>query len=228
MKTRTTLAATTLAAAVAVAGLLLAAGGLLHPQADADAGYEQALAGMFGASAWTASHGLTMAGFVLASLALAALLRDVGRGWSAAARTAGWAVVAAAALAAVESVPHLLASSEADALVSGDSTPLTDVHALLQAVSTPAFGLAVAALALITARDRTLGNGRIAAAAATIGGLAFALAGPLLVVTKDPAFSPLFAGSATLAIWLALAGIRTSRRLRGDATARALEVAPAR
>ena len=228
MKIRTTFSSATLAGALAVAGLLLAAGGLMHPQADADAGYEQALAGMFGASAWTASHGLTMAGFLLLSVALAALLRNLGRGWTAPARIAGWGVVAAAGLAAVESVPHLLASSEADALLRGDATPLTDLHALLQVVSTPAFGLTLAALALTTARDRTLGNGRIAAAVATIGGLAFALAGPLMVLTEDPAVSPLFAGAAALAVWLVLAGARTSRRLRDDATSRPLEVLAAR
>ena len=218
---------TTFAAALTAGGLLLAAGGLMHPQADAEKSYEEALAGMFGASAWTASHGLTMAGFLLVSVAMAALLRKVAHGWTTPARIAGWAVVAGAGLAAVESLPHLLASSEGDALLRGDTTPLTDLHAVLQAVSTPAFGLAVAALALTTARDRTLGNGRIAAAVATVGGIAFALAGPLLAITKDPALSPLFAGAAALAVWIVLAGARTTSRLREDATARAVHSAHA-
>jgi hypothetical protein len=225
MKTEpeTASAAPTLAVGLAAAGSLLAAGGLMHPRADTEAGYDQALAGMFAASAWTASHALTMAGFVLIAVALAALLRTLGQGWTAPVRAAAWAAVAAAALAAVESVPHLLASSESDALLRGDATPLTDLHALLQAVASPAFGLSVAALALTTARDRTLGNGKIAAVVATIGGLAFAAAGPLLALTEDPAFSPLFAGSAALAVWLVLAGARTSRRLRGYATARPVD-----
>ena len=224
MNTTTTPAATTLAAAIASAGLLLAAGGLMHPQADADAGYEQALAGMFGASAWTASHALTLSGFLLLSIALAALLRSHGRGWAAPQRVAGWAVVAGAGLAAIESVPHLLASSEADALLAGGDTPLTDLHAILQAVSTPAVGLAVAALALTTARDRTLGNGRIAAAVATVGGVAFALAGPSMLATQDPALSPLFAGAAAVAVWFVLAGVRTRRRLRGGGVARSADL----
>ena len=219
--------ATTYAAALTAGGLLLAAGGLMHPHADAEAGYEQALAGMFDASAWTASHALTMAGFLLVSVAMAGLLRNVADGWTKPTRIAGWAVVAGAALAAVEALPHLLASSEGDALVRGEATPLTDLHALLQSVSTPAFGLAVAALALTTARDRTLGNGRIAAAVATAGGIAFALAGPLMAITKDPALSPLFAGAAGLAVWIALAGARTTRRLREDATARSMHSAHA-
>jgi hypothetical protein len=211
MQTRTTPPAATLAAA----GLLLAAGGLMHPHADAEAGYEQALAGMFGASAWTASHGLTLSAFLLVAVALAALLRAVGDGWAVRVRRAGWAVVAGAGLAAVEAVPHLLASTEADALLRGDATPLTDLHAVLQAVATPAFGLAVAALALTTAGDRTLGNGRVAALAGVLGGLAYALAGPLMLLTEDPALSPLFAGAAPIAVWFVLAGARTGRRLHG-------------
>jgi hypothetical protein len=195
MSTRTTAAPTTLAAALTASGLLLAAGGFMHPQADADAGYEQALAGMFGASAWTASHALTLAGFLLLAGVLAGLLLRLGGGWSARQRIAGWAVVAAASLAAIESVPHLLASSESDALLRGDATAAHRRPRAAAGVSTPAFGLAVAALALATAGDRTLGNGRVAAAVATIGGLAFALAGPLMAITKDPALSPLFAGA---------------------------------
>ncbi len=216
------------ATGLAAAGLFMAAGGMLHPQADQEAGYEQALAGMFGASAWTLSHGLVLAGFVLLAVSAAALVHDLGRGWSRAARAAGWAVVAAAGLAAVESVPHLLASSEADALVGGEATPLTDLHAVLQTVSTPAFGLSVAALALISARGRLLSNGRVAAAVAVLGGLAFALAGPLMALTEDPAFSPLFAGSAGLAVWFVLAGARTARRLRGQVTVRPLDLVAAR
>jgi hypothetical protein len=89
-------------------------------------------------------------------------------------------------------------------------------------------GLSVAALALMSARDRVLGNGRIAAAVAVAGGLAYALAGPLLLFTKDPAFSPLFAGSAALAIWVVLAGVRTARRLDEDVTVSHLDVVAAR
>ena len=214
MSTRNRYAATGLAAA----GLLMAAGGLMHPQADTGAGYEEALAGMFDASAWTLSHALVLLGFVALAVSAATVVRGLGDTWPAGVRLAGWAVAVAAVLGAVESVPHLFAASEADALRGGDATPLTDLHALLQVVTTPAVGLSVAALALTSARDRVLGNGRIAAGVATAGGVAFALAGPLLFVTDDPALSPLFAGSAALAVWLVLAGARTARRLREDAT----------
>jgi hypothetical protein len=213
---------------LAGAGLLMAAGGIMHPHADTDAGYDGALAGMFQASAWTVSHALVLFGFLLLALSMTTLVREQGHGWSSGLRLAGWAVAVAAGLAVVESVPHLFASSEADALLRGDATPLTDLHAVLGAVTTPMVGLSIAALAVIGARDRVLGNGRIAAALAVAGGLAYTLAGPLMLLTKDPAFSPLFAGSAALAIWLVLAGVRTARRLSEDATSGRLELAAAR
>ena len=208
------------------AGLLMAAGGMMHPQADADGGYEEALAGMFDASAWTVSHALVLAGLIVLALSAAGLARGAAREWTPAARTAVRAVAVAAGLAVVEAVPHLLASSEAGALRGGDATPLTDVHAVLQVLSTPALGLSVAALAVLSARDRLLTNGPIAAAVAVTGGLAYALAGPLMAVTQDPALSPLFAGSAGLAVWLVLAGARTARTAGARATT-ASRTAPA-
>jgi hypothetical protein len=215
-------------AGLAAAGLLMAAGGILHPHADTGASYESALAGMFEASAWTMSHAMVLLGFLLLSLSMATLVRERGHDWPLGLRLAGWAVAISSGLAVVESVPHLFASSEADALLSGDATPLTDLHALLGAVTTPVVGLSLAAFAVLSARDRVLANGRIAAAVAVAGGLAYALAGPLMLITADPAFSPLFAGSAALAVWLVLAGVRTARREREDVPAGHLDAVPAR
>lgn len=220
MSTRAGRAATGLAGA----GLLMVAGGIMHPQADEKASYEQSLANMFDTSVWALSHGLVLAGLLVLAVSAATLVHDLGRGWSPAVRVVGWAVAAAAGLAAIEAVPHLLAASEANALRGGEATPLTDLHAALQIASTPALGLSVAALAVMTARDRLLSNGRIAAGLAVVGGLAFALAGPLMAATQDPAFSPLFAGSAGMAVWFVLAGTRTTRRLRAQVDARPVGV----
>ena len=212
---------------LAGAGLLLAAGGLAHPRVESGATYEEGLAGMFEAAAWTASHALTLAGFLLLAVSAVALVRDLGREWSPRLRMAGWAVAGAAGLAAIETVPHLLAASEGDALLSGEAAPLTDVHAILQAITSPAVGISIVALAIISASQRNLANGKVAAAVATVGGVAFALAGPLLLLTKDPAFSPLFAGAALMAAWLVLAGARTARNVGRDAPAPQLDVVPA-
>jgi hypothetical protein len=213
---------------LAAAGLLLGAGGLLHPRVDHGVEYEQGLAGMFESSAWVASHAITLTGFLVLAVALAVLVRDLSAGWASRQRLFAWAAAAGAVIAAVESVPHLLAESERHALLAGESTPLTDLHAVLQAVATPAVGLSVAALALASARNRTLGSGRIAAAVAVVGGAAFAVAGPAMAISENSALSPLFAGSAGLSVWLVVSGIRTARRLNGGAIDRTLETAPAR
>jgi hypothetical protein len=209
---------------LATAGLLLGIGGVLHPRVDTSVGYEQGMAGMFESTAWTGAHTLTLAGYVLLAVSLALLVPVLeGRG-----RLIAWAAVAGAGIAAVESVPHLLAASEADALLAHGSTPLTDLHSTLQAVSTPAVGLSVAALALASTRGRVLVSRRIAAAVALFGGAAFALAGPVIAITENTALSPLFVGSAGLSIWMIVCGVRTARGLGGAETTGPLATAPAR
>jgi hypothetical protein len=197
---------------LAVAGLLLGVGGAMHPRVDSTLEFDQGLAGMFESSAWTFSHLLTMAGFATLAASLVVLVRALGPGWPPRLRVLGWTAAAASGFAAAESVPHLLAASDASALQRGESTPLVDIHTALQAVSTPAVGLSLAALALAGARTHTLDGGRVGTALAVIGGLAFALAGPAIAITHNSELSPLFAGSAGLAIWAVVTGVRTSRR----------------
>jgi hypothetical protein len=213
---------------LAGAGLLLGIAGMLHPRVDTSVDFDQGLAGMFESAAWVGSHALTLAGFVLLAVSLGVLVRDLGAGWGSGQRVIGFVAAAGAAIAALESVPHLLAGSEADALLGGGSTPLTDLHTVLQAISTPVVGLSVAALAVASARSRALGSGRIAAAVAVVGGVAFALAGPAIAITENPELSPLFSGAAALSIWFILSGVRTARRLSGGEVDRKLEMAPAR
>ena len=116
----------------------------------------------------------------------------------------GWIAAVATAFAALESVPHLLAASEPS---------LVDVHTTLQAFSTPVVGLSLAAVALVGARSGELDAGRIVTALAVAGGVAFAFAGPAIALTENPELSPLFAGSAGLAVWAVVAGTRRARAL---------------
>ena len=90
---------------LAVAGLLIGAGGVLHPRVDTSLEFDQGLAGMFESSAWSLSHLLTMAGFVVLAVSLATLANG-------SLRVLGRIAAAGAAFAAMESVPHLLAASE--------------------------------------------------------------------------------------------------------------------
>jgi hypothetical protein len=182
---------------LAVAGLLIGLGGVLHPRVDTSVGFDQGLAGMFQSATWSPSHLLTMAGYLVLALSLAALA-------TGSLRVLGRIAAAATAFAAVESVPHLLAASEAS---------LADVHTVLQAFSTPAVGLSLAALALVGRRSGELDAGRIATALAVAGGCVFALAGPAIALTENSELSSLFAGSAGLAIWAVVAGTRRARQL---------------
>ena len=196
---------------IAVAGLLVGLGGVMHPRADTEAEFDAALVGMFESSAWTPAHLLTLVGFAVLAISLAVLLRRQRSTWSSGMRLLVAGAAGAAAFATIESVPHLLASTEADALRSGEGSPLADLHSALQAASTVAVGATLAALAVVGTRARTLDGGRVAAALAVIGGLAFAAAGPALALTEDPGLSPLFAGAAGLAIWMVATGVRTAR-----------------
>jgi hypothetical protein len=193
---------------LASAGLLIGLGGILHPRVDTALEFEQGLAGMFESSGWAISHVLTMAGFLTLAVSLAALVNA-----SRSLRVLGWIAAGGAAFAAVESLPHLLAASEAAAVRQGVAAPLADLHTALQALSTPVVGLSLAALALAGTRTRALDAGRLVTALAVAGGLAFALAGPAIALTENSELSPLFAGSAGLAIWAVVAGTRTARRL---------------
>jgi hypothetical protein len=205
------------AAGVALAGLLIALGGVLHPRVDTSLDFEQGLAGMFESSVWGAAHGLTMAGFGALAVSLVVLVRASLPDWTPGLRLIGGIAAAAAGFAAVESVPHLLAASDADAIRLGQATPLADLHTTLQAISTPLVGLSFAALAVAGARSGALDGGRVATALAVVGGLAFAFAGPAIAISESSEPSPLFVGSAGLAVWAVVAGVRTSRRLGANA-----------
>ena len=220
--------ARTRSAAIGLAwvGLLLGTGGILHPRVDTSVEFEQGLAGMFESSTWDVAHALTLAGYIVLAVSLAVLVRGLGSGWGPRQRLVGWAAVAGATIAAVETVPHLLAASETSALLADGSTPLTNLHTILQAISTPAVGLSVAALAVASARNRRLGNGFIVAVVGIVGGVAYAFAGPMIALTENSEFSPLFIGSAGVSIWFVISGIRMTRRLSSARIDRGLEAAP--
>jgi hypothetical protein len=196
------------AVGLASAGLLIGLGGVLHPRVDTSLEFEQGLAGMFDSSGWNVSHVLTMAGFLALAVSLAALVNG-----TRSLRVLGWIAAAGAAFAAVESLPHMLAASEAAEVRQGGATPLADLHTVLQSISTPVVGLSLAALALAGARSSALNAGRVVTALAVVGGLVFALAGPAIALSENSELSPLFAGSAGLAIWAVVAGTRTARQL---------------
>lgn len=190
--------------AVAVAGALLTAGGLLHPGGDPVVQLADPI--------WTPAHLLLLASFVVLAPALFAVVRSRGAGWPSAVRTAALVVCGAAALSVVEMVPHLLAGGEAHAAADGGPTPLLEMHQRIGLFSNLLLGLSIAVLAVLAARTRSLGGGRIVAVLAVVGGVAFGLAALLLVTTGNELFAILFAGSLPMGLWLLTSGALLARR----------------
>ena len=189
---------------LALAGVLTLAGGALHPQFGDEDEFDAALSSVLADSAWVPSHALLLAGLGLLTMSLWSLRAEVRL------RPAVLFASAASGLATIAMVPHLLASSEADEVLAGDSTPLTDTHTIIDLVSVPALGIALIALAVTGLRTRLLA-GRILTAMAAIGSVAFSLAAPLLFAFEEPALALLFIGSVGFSAWMIGSGIKLAR-----------------
>lgn len=180
-------------------------GGSMHPKEDPpDATLKEHLHLMYEDPAWYPAHAVFFVGMVLLAVALVTLVRR-GRLRSAPAAHAV-ALVAAitTTVAAAGSLLHLVSGTDADRIAAGRSTPITDVQIVVETVTVPAFGLSIAALAVVGATTRTLGHW-LAAIPAVIGGLAYALAGGTFLFTDR--FDFLFPISSAMAVWAVAAGI---------------------
>ncbi|MFL6080943.1 MAG: hypothetical protein ACJ714_13535 [Ornithinibacter sp.] len=193
-------------------GILLAAGGGLHPHGSG-ASVDAYLASMLGSPAWLPSHLLLLLGTALATIGFVTTRRAgvFGPGlrrWLTAAAV-GWG------LATVELVPHLVAAGEADELAQHHSTPVLDLHLALQVVATPLMGLTGAALAIAVACSaRTLPAWTLAVPA-VLGGLGYAASAPLIAATGSLAPTVLFPMQAGLALWLVGTWLRVGIRRAG-------------
>lgn len=189
-------------------GLLLAVGGPLHPRGFG-ATVEDYLASMLAAPTWDISHLLTLAGLVVVVAGFAVARHDRTFGPRVTALLP--AVIVGWALGAVETVPHLLAARDHAHLVSGQATPILDLHLALQTVAAPALGLAGALVAIAVARAAGTRPAVLLGAVGALGGLAYAAAAPLIILTGDVRFAALFPAQVGLAIWL----VGTAVRLAG-------------
>ena len=120
-------------------------------------------------------------------------------------------VAAAASLGAVAAFLHLIMATEADRIADGLSTPLTNLSLVVETIVTPAFGLSIAALAVLGARTGSIGN-RTAAGLAVVGGTAWALAGATFAFTD--ALNPLFPLAGLLGVWAIVTAVSLLRRTR--------------
>lgn len=113
--------------------------------------------------------------------------------------------IAGSALATIEMAFHLAAFTEHDHLVSGAATPTLLIHEVLAVIAYPIFGIALAVLAI------QLAPGwppllRVVSVLGALGALCQAAAGPLVVLTHNQAFVPLFRGALLISLWLIVLG----------------------
>lgn len=203
-------------------GLLMLVGGQLHPR-EPQATVAETLAGYFRSPLWDASHLLLLVGLWVAAAALVVARRhdvfDVRLRRQLAVTAVAWT------LTSLELVPHLLARHDLHALEHGGPTPILDLHLLLGVVATPLFGLTAVLLAVALARTERTWPARLLAVPGVVGGLAYAASSPLIALTDDVAFAPLFAGQGLVSLFLVGTGIRLLAR-RKPTAARSAERLP--
>ena len=197
------------AALFVLGGLLMMAGGQLHPRGSGDT-VDEYLLTMFSSSGWLSSHLVLLAGSVTSCLAFVAAWRSAAFGG----RVQRWLplVAVAWALGAAEMLPHLLAANDAHALEHHEATPVLDLHVLMQLVASPAVGLTSAFIAVAVAAAVKTRPAQVLAGFAVLGGLGSAAASPLVTATGDTRFALLFPLQTGLAVWLMGTGVRLWRR----------------
>jgi hypothetical protein len=185
-------------------GALFFLGGSLHPKEDPpDVTVKEHIHVMVDDPAWYPSHAVLLLGMGLMAVSLVALVRS-GRFADVRAARLARAAAAATAIGTAGMLLHLVVATEADALASGGSTPLVDLHVVVETITVPLFGLAIAALALVGGRAHSLGN-RATAVLGVVGGVAYALAGATFLLTD--ALNPLFPLAGGIGLWAVAAGI---------------------
>lgn len=191
-------------------GALFFAGGGMHPRQDPpDVTVKEHMHLMFEDHGWYPSHAVLLAGMALMAAALIALVRGGGLAAVPRAQLAATVAAVATALGALGMAVHLLAAVDSDKIAHGTSTPIVDTNLVVETITVPVFGLAVAALALVGATTRTLGN-RLTATLGTVGGVAYALAGATFLLTD--ALDPLFPLAGAIGLWAVATGIWLLRR----------------
>jgi len=196
-------------------GAIFFVGGAMHPEEDPpDATLKEHLHAMYEDGNWYAGHTLQFVGMALMAAALVALVRSGALARVRSAQLAGVVAATTSSLGAVAAFLHLIMATEADRIAAGQSTPLTNANLVVETIVTPAFGLSIAAFAVIGMRTGIIGN-RTAAVLAVVGGGAWALAGGTFVFTD--ALDPLFPLAGFVGIWAIVTAISLLRHARTTA-----------
>jgi hypothetical protein len=184
-------------------------GGGMHPKEDPPGvSLKEHMRIMFEDPAWYPAHAILLVGMALIAWGLVALVRSRTLAVVPLAKRATQVAALATVAAAVGTALHLATALDHDRIVAHESTPLVDVNNIVETITAPAFGFAIAALAVIGAMTRTLG-GWISAPFAVIGGVGFGLAAATFLITD--ALDPLFPLAAGIAVWVIVVGLKLLR-----------------
>jgi hypothetical protein len=199
-------------AAFAACAVLILLGGPRHPGGT----MEQMLAD----PAWVPSHALMLAGFAALLVALI-LWRRSGAGSGTLSRWY-WLAVFGAALQTVEMALHTAAVVDLGHLRAGQPTPVLSTHMTMVIFGYPLFALAISALIVAAAHQRSLGSWWIAPIG-IVGALMHGAAGALVAGLGLERFRVLFLGAAVFALWSLLAALWP---VRAPAPARPMAAVP--
>lgn len=186
-------------------GVIFFVGGSMHPKEDPPGvSVKEHLHAMYVDPLWYPAHALLLLGMALIAVALIELVR--GRVLAAVprAQTVGTLAAVATVPATLETLLHLLAAADANRIAHHDATPLTDILGVVETIAGPVFGFSIAALAVVGAFTRTLGN-RVTAVLGVVGGVAYGIATATILFTDKTDF--LFPVSAGIGLWAVAAGI---------------------
>ena len=192
-----------------VGGLLGFLGSLLHPMGDPTLSGDAAIAAEISDPLWVPSHVLVLA---FAALLVPGFLGLARSGvLSGAAQTAALVAFGGAIVWVVESVPHLLASADHHALLTGQPTPFLTAHMVTAGVVYPLATFPIAALALLGGRRLAHPVLNVLGA---IGAAAFGIAGFASYLLGSEELLDLFAGSMLFTAWVAVVGATALVRQR--------------
>lgn len=198
--------------ALVVSGVLLVNGGRLHPSADAEDDLRTELATMTADDRWVPGHALIVASTVL--LAVGLWLAYRGRVWPESTRRPLLVGASAVSVYVLETVAHLGAAVDSQALADGESAPVAMTHIGLSVVLYPVTGWAIVWMAFAFGRAWS-GWRRVVAGIGIVSGFMQIFSVPVSIILPDAEVSWLFAGSAlSLALFAILTGVVGAPRRR--------------
>lgn len=189
-----------------LSGVAFFVGGVTHPRDGGEGNKVEQLHDMLVDPSWYPSHAVLLASMALFATGVLAVRRR--RDPTPRAERVLKYVFVVACVATVDMAIHLLAKLGAESLADGRQSMVSRVQTVNETVVDAAWGLAVAALAVVGGLTGSLGN-KVTIPFGLVGGLAFALASATIPYTDT--FDPLFKVGSLLAMWAILVGVTEFR-----------------